>query len=212
MPLSLQLHLGRNIRISEWTYKILYTFIIWNMRTDKWTMHPHYAFIVCNSCKESKNGAANNKITQLEVSIILENNSASVGNLILTFRGNVVSSSSTFRPPNSKTLCCLEKLGPVYPVTASYLRWTDDSATPARKLQNSHNAICRYSERMKVSHTIIFISTRPPTFLPGRCSYYSPYGEGPTTITHTSSVEKSPCEETAQMVKEAPTPPSTCVF
>jgi hypothetical protein len=177
-------------------------------------MHPHYAFIVCTSCKESKNGAANNRITQLEVCIILENNAVSVGNLILTFRGNVVSSSWTFRPLNSKTLCCLEKLGPVYPVTGSYLRWTDDSATPARKLQNSHNAICRYSERMKVPHTIIFISTWPPTFFPGRCSYYSPSGEGPTTIIRTSSVETSPCEETAQMVKEGPppTPPSASVF
>ena len=35
MPLSLQLHLGWNIRIGEWTDKILYAFIIWNMRTDK---------------------------------------------------------------------------------------------------------------------------------------------------------------------------------
>jgi len=53
-------------------------------------MHPHYAFIVCTSCKDSKNGAANNKITQLEVSTTLGNNAVSIGNTILTFRGNVV--------------------------------------------------------------------------------------------------------------------------
>jgi hypothetical protein len=135
-------------------------------------MHPHYAFIARTSCKESKNGATKIK-TQLEFSTILVNNAVSVGNRILTFRGNVLSPFWIFRPLKTKTLCCLETLGSVYPVTASYLSWTDPSATPVRKLQNSHNVICRYSERMKVLHTIIFTSTWPHTLFPEKSSYYT---------------------------------------
>jgi len=170
-------------------------------------MHPHYAFIVCTSCKESKNGAANNKIMQLEVSTILGNKAVSVGSRILTLRGNVVPvlDISTIK---TNTLCCLETFGSVYPVTALYLSWMDASAKPVRKLQTSHNAIFRYFERMKVLRTISsYLCGLPHSFQKGarttRC-----HGEGPTTIIQTSSVEKGPCEETAQMVKDAPQFPS----
>jgi hypothetical protein len=50
-----------------------------------------------------KEWATNNKITQLEVSTILANNAVSVGNRILSFQGNVVSPSWTFRPLKTKT-------------------------------------------------------------------------------------------------------------